>query len=96
VFPARSPPDGHHRPGRRLRPPWGLDAGGQLGNGTNNDSNVPVPVLDLTDVTAIATTEDHHLAIRSFCDCGKRGDVVFTWGANFSGELGGTGKRVVR
>ncbi|MGY1582741.1 hypothetical protein [Streptomyces sp. MN13] len=76
---------------------WGDNQFGQLGNATNTDSDVPVQVRNLTDVTAIATTEDHNLAVRSFCDCGKRGDgwggtttgnVVFTWGANFAGERG--------
>ncbi|MEV8530772.1 hypothetical protein [Streptomyces sp. NPDC051211] len=75
---------------------WGRDASGQLGDGgTNTDSPVPVTVSNLTGVKAIATTEDHNLAIRSFCDCGKRGDktdstgnIVFAWGENGSGQLG--------
>ncbi len=60
---------------------WGYNGYGQLGTGTTNNSNVPVPVNILTSgVTAVAGGADHSLAIQ--------GGAVFAWGYNGYGELG--------
>ena len=54
---------------------------GQLGNGTNTDSNVPVQVSSLTGITAIAGGGDHSLAL-------KNDGTVWAWGWNGYGQLG--------
>lgn len=65
---------------------WGNNANGQLGNGTTNDSLVPVAVIKetgalaskiLTDVTA---GETHTCAVAS--------GQVFCWGSSNNGQLG--------
>jgi len=33
---------------------WGYNGVGQLGNGTNSDSGVPMSITDLTNVIAVA------------------------------------------
>ncbi len=60
---------------------WGWNKYGQLGNGTNNDSDVPVQVLNLTDVIAISAGAEHCLAL-------KEDGTVWAWGKNASGQLG--------
>jgi alpha-tubulin suppressor-like RCC1 family protein len=60
---------------------WGRNDYGQLGNGTNTDSNVPVQVLGLTDVTAIAGSFYYSLAL-------KNDGTVWAWGYNGNGQLG--------
>lgn len=60
---------------------WGYNGFGQLGNGTNTDSGVPVPVAGLTDVIAVAAGQHHTLAL-------KADGTVFAWGYNFFGQLG--------
>jgi alpha-tubulin suppressor-like RCC1 family protein len=42
---------------------WGANSAGQLGNGTNNTSNIPVAVSGLTGVAAIAGGGFHSLAL---------------------------------
>jgi alpha-tubulin suppressor-like RCC1 family protein len=42
---------------------WGYNWYGQLGNGTNNKSNTPGQVLNLTGVVAVAGGGNHSLAI---------------------------------
>jgi len=60
---------------------WGLNFQGQLGNGTNTDSNVPVQVGTGTDWARIAAGDQH--------SCGLRGTgTVWCWGRNVSGQLG--------
>lgn len=64
---------------------WGFNFYGQLGTGTTADSSVPVVVstagaLNGLTVTAIAAGGNHNLAVAN----GK----VYSWGANFSGQLG--------
>src|SRR3989304_5520615 len=61
---------------------WGLNVSGQLGNGTNTNSNVPVQVAGLTGITAIAGGgRAHSLALRN-------DGTVWAWGFNTSGQLG--------
>jgi len=60
---------------------WGNNTYGQLGNGTNNDSNTPVQVSDISDVVAIAGGYWHTIALKS-------DGTVWTWGNNTYGQLG--------
>jgi alpha-tubulin suppressor-like RCC1 family protein len=55
--------------------------GGQLGNGTNTDSNVPVQVSNLTGVVAIAGGGLYQPGA-------LRDGTVWAWGWNASGQLG--------
>ena len=43
---------------------WRHNEYGQLGNGTNDDSIVPVQVSGLTGITAITESWDHSLALK--------------------------------
>ncbi|WP_162055944.1 RCC1 domain-containing protein [Pontibacter pamirensis] len=63
---------------------WGHGGSGQLGNGTNSISYVPVQVSNLTGVTAIAAGGWHSMAV------GANGEV-YTWGFGGSGQLGNGG-----
>ncbi|PYT63153.1 MAG: hypothetical protein DMG35_05105, partial [Acidobacteria bacterium] len=64
---------------------WGGNGGGQLGNGTNTDSNTPVEVLGpggvgfLSGVTAIAGGFFHSLALQ-----GAAPSAVFSLSGNWS------------
>jgi hypothetical protein len=60
---------------------WGRNDYGQLGNGTNTNSNLPVPVSGLSGVTDIAGGFYHSLAL-------KNDWTVWAWGYNNDGELG--------
>jgi alpha-tubulin suppressor-like RCC1 family protein len=60
---------------------WGNNLDGQLGNGTNIDSDVPVPVSNLSTAIAIAAGGDHSLAL-------KQDGTVWAWGDNSAGQLG--------
>src|SRR6185295_4351620 len=61
---------------------WGLNDLGQLGIGmTGGTITTPTRVPNLTNVTEIATYLQHGIALRS-------DGTVWTWGRNFSGELG--------
>lgn len=60
---------------------WGANEKGQLGNGNNADSAVPVDVAGLHDVTAVAAGGRHTCALLS------SGNVK-CWGANDYGQLG--------
>jgi alpha-tubulin suppressor-like RCC1 family protein len=44
---------------------WGYNYYGELGNGTTNNSNVPVQVSGLTGITAIAGSIHHSLALKN-------------------------------
>jgi hypothetical protein len=60
---------------------WGDGSFGQLGNGSNAGSNVPVDVNGLTGVTAISAYQ--------FSACALVADgSVYCWGRNASGQLG--------
>lgn len=60
---------------------WGNNEFGQLGDGTNIDSNVPVIVSGSVNFIAITGGIFHSLSILS-------DGLVRAWGANYSGQLG--------
>ena len=67
---------------------FGSNTSGQLGNGTNTASNVPVQVTDpgdvsgyLTGVVAVAASYDYSLAV-------KADGTLWSWGINDEGLLG--------
>ena len=65
---------------------WGSGSSGQLGNGANDNSAVPVAVDMLSglagqNVISAVTSGYHDLAL-------SRTGVVFSWGGNASGQLG--------
>jgi alpha-tubulin suppressor-like RCC1 family protein len=59
---------------------WGRNVFGELGNGTNTNSNTPVPV-SAPATSAITAGGFHSLAVTST-------GAVLAWGDNVSGELG--------
>ena len=60
---------------------WGSGAQGQLGNGSFGDSARPLPVLHLSDASALSLGEAHSCALR------QTGEVA-CWGANTHSQLG--------
>ncbi len=65
---------------------WGYNASGQLGNGSNIDSNIPVAVttsgvLSGKTITAISAGESHSIALAS-------DGTVYSWGSNGNGQFG--------
>jgi alpha-tubulin suppressor-like RCC1 family protein len=63
---------------------WGYDGYGQLGNGNagyEEQSDVPVPVSGLGEVSAISAGGEHSLAL-------LRNGTVMAWGFNNYGQLG--------
>jgi alpha-tubulin suppressor-like RCC1 family protein len=59
---------------------WGYNHEGELGDGTTDDSNVPV-AANIENVKAIAAGCSHSLAL-------KEDGSVWAWGDNFYGQLG--------
>ncbi|MGO8669784.1 MAG: fibronectin type III domain-containing protein [Capsulimonadaceae bacterium] len=60
---------------------WGYNEYGSLGNATLQNSDVPVQVQNLTNVSEIAGGAYHSLALQP-------GGVVWAWGENSTGQLG--------
>jgi alpha-tubulin suppressor-like RCC1 family protein len=60
---------------------WGINNGGQLGDGTTTSREAPVKVSGLTGVTQIANGENHSLAL-------KGDGTAWAWGSNADGQLG--------
>lgn len=60
---------------------WGLNANGQLGDGTTTQRLSPTAVSGLTTVAAVAAGDAHSLALRT-------DGTVRSWGLNANGELG--------
>jgi alpha-tubulin suppressor-like RCC1 family protein len=60
---------------------WGEGTSGELGNGALANSPAPVPALNLTDATSVATGSGYACAVRS---TGR----ATCWGASDLGELG--------
>lgn len=62
-------------------PYWGGRPTGQLGDGTTDNSSVPVRVLGLTDVVGVSAGWEHTCAVRS-------NGTAACWGGDTDGELG--------
>lgn len=60
---------------------WGRNSDGQLGDGTNTDSNIPVEVANLTDIIRVAAGKFHSIALKS-------DGTAWSFGKNGSGQLG--------
>lgn len=60
---------------------WGSNDKGQLGDGTDTDRSVPVPVVDLTEVIRVSAGNFHSVAL-------KADGTVWCFGSNGSGQLG--------
>ncbi len=60
---------------------WGYNSYGQLGDGTNNDSSVPVDVVGLTNIVSLSAGWSHT------CTVGDDGGIQ-CWGYNAYGQLG--------
>jgi alpha-tubulin suppressor-like RCC1 family protein len=60
---------------------WGMNAVGQLGNGTLASSTTPVPASNLSSIAAIAAGSGHSLALKS-------DGTAWAWGYNTYGQLG--------
>jgi Regulator of chromosome condensation (RCC1) repeat/IPT/TIG domain len=60
---------------------WGYGGFGQLGNGANGESDVPVAVSGLSGAKAISAGGNHSLAL-------LKNGTVMAWGLNESGQLG--------
>lgn len=60
---------------------WGAGGDGQLGNGSFNNSLIPVPVVGVTDATDLSVGERHACAVHN-------GGALVCWGSSQSGVLG--------
>ena len=60
---------------------WGLNNNGQLGNGTNDNSNTPVQIMSDINFTEITAGYNSSAAISTT-------GALYTWGKNSEGQLG--------
>lgn len=60
---------------------WGNGAYGEIGNGFNNNSNIPVSISSMSNVLAVEAHKNHNLVLKS-------DSTVWGWGNNMSGQLG--------
>jgi alpha-tubulin suppressor-like RCC1 family protein len=60
---------------------WGDGTDGDLGNGMTSQSNAPVPVNGVTNVTKLALGAAHTCAL-------EQSGALYCWGLNSSGQLG--------
>jgi len=60
---------------------WGINASGELGDGTTEDRLTPVEVVGLSGVTDLSAGSFHTCAVVA-------GGQVRCWGSNFRGQLG--------
>jgi alpha-tubulin suppressor-like RCC1 family protein len=67
---------------------WGAGTGGQLGNGANANSNVPVRAGSISNAVVVAAGVDASYAVTA-------DGALWTWGANSYGQLG-TGNTTAR
>ena len=59
---------------------WGSNSYGQLGDGTDTDSNVPVQVQGLTGIIAVSAGEAHSLAVKTTARFGPGAAmIVVNW-----------------
>jgi alpha-tubulin suppressor-like RCC1 family protein len=67
---------------------WGLNAEGQVGDGTTVNKSIPTAIAGLTNVKAIGGGEYHSLAL-------KNDSTVWAWGRNTEGQLGTPASTVI-
>jgi len=60
---------------------WGSNNHGQLGNGTNTNSNNPLKINEISNIKRISAGNEHTIALDSY---GK----IWIWGNNENGRLG--------
>lgn len=60
---------------------WGANQQGQLGDGTNNETNVPVRIGNDTNWLKVSAGDSHSIALKS-------DGTLWTWGSDANGELG--------
>jgi len=60
---------------------WGVNTAGQLGDGTTNNSYIPLKVPGLTSIIKFSGCWNHSLALRA-------NGTVYSWGDNTSGKFG--------
>jgi hypothetical protein len=60
---------------------WGLNANGQLGDGTTDQRTTLVPVSGLAQVSSIACGKAHSLSV-------TQDGSAWSWGGNWNGQLG--------
>jgi len=73
---------------------WGLNASGQLGDGTTVDRNVPTQVTGLSSIVAVSAGADHSVVANDGTVFAGHSlalasdGTVYAWGDNASGQVG--------